>query len=176
MHERKRAMSDTVSITTTDIRPGQPHEAAQAGLREWHRIIAALDWDRLPDLLAEEVVFRNPAAIESYHGKGSMLAILRAVFGVMQDFKYHRHFGRGTGYVLEFSARVGDAALLGADFVEFDAHGRIADFMVMMRPASVVLALAAEAGKRLADAPAPSSAGTDSLNPSTIRTSGEPST
>lgn len=148
-------MSDAGSITMTDIQPGQPHAAAQAGIQEWHRIVAALDWDRLPDLLAEEVVFRNPAAIESYHGKAPMVAILRAVFGVMQDYKYHRHFGRGTGYVLEFSARVGDAALLGVDLVEFDEHGKITDFMVMMRPASVVLALAAEAGKRLAAAPAP---------------------
>ncbi|SEB24996.1 hypothetical protein SAMN05444680_1233 [Variovorax sp. YR216] len=30
-----------------------------------------------------------------------MGAILRAVFGVMQDFTYHSHFGRGTGYMLE---------------------------------------------------------------------------
>jgi 3-methyladenine DNA glycosylase Tag len=150
-------MSSPLPSTTHehDLRPAPPHSAAQAGLQEWHRIVAALDWDRLPDLLADDVIFRNPAAIESYHGKAPMVAILRAVFGAMQDFTYHRHFGRGTGYVLEFSARVGDASLLGVDLVEFDEHGKIKDFMVMMRPASVVLALAAEASKRLTSGPQP---------------------
>lgn len=133
-----------------DIETGLPHRAAQAGLKEWHRIVAALDWDSLPGLLADDVVFRNPAAFEPYRGKAAMAAILRAVFSVLKDFTYLRHFGRETGYVLEFSARVGDENLFGVDLVEFDREGKITDFMVMMRPASVVMTLAAEAGKHLA--------------------------
>lgn len=136
--------------TAEDIQTGLPHEAAQTGLKEWHRIVASLDWDRLPDLLTEDVVFRNPAAFEPYHGKATMVAILRAVFSVLQDFTYLRHFGSKTGYVLEFSARVGDENLFGVDLVEFDQDGKITDFMVMMRPANAVLVLATEAGKRLA--------------------------
>lgn len=143
-------MTEPASITMTDIQPGQPNAAAQAGIREWQRIVATLDWDRLPDLLAEEIVYRNPATIDSYHGKATMVAIMRTVFGVMQDFAYHRRFVGGTGYVLEFSARVGDAGVVGVDLVEFDEHGKITDFMVMMRPANAVLALATEAGKRMA--------------------------
>jgi len=142
-------MIETDSITMADIEPARPHAAAQAAIQEWHRIVAALDWDRVPDLLADCIVYRNPATIDSHHGKATMVAIMRTVFGVMQDFKYHRHFARGTGYVLEFSARVGDAGVFGVDLVEFDEHGKIIDFMVMMRPASAVLALAAEAGKRM---------------------------
>jgi hypothetical protein len=79
-----------------------------------------------------------------------MVAILRAVFSVLQDFTYLRHFGSGTGYVLEFSARVGDASLFGVDLIELDQEGKITDFMVMMRPASAVLALASEVAKRMA--------------------------
>lgn len=137
--------------TIANIQTGQPHAAAQTGLKEWHRIVAALDWDRLPDLLADDVVFRNPASFEPLHGKDTMVAILRAVFTIFQEFKYLRHFGSSTGYVLEFSARVGDESVFGVDLVEFDQEGRITDFMVMMRPASVVLTLAAEAGKHLAN-------------------------
>ncbi len=129
---------------------GQPHTAAQAGLKEWHRIVDALDWDRLPEILAEDVVFRNPATIEPYHGKETMVAILRTVFSILQDFTYLRHFDNESGSVLEFCARVGDESLFGVDLVEFDQEGKITDFMVMMRPASVVLTLSAEAGKRLA--------------------------
>ncbi|WP_219953273.1 nuclear transport factor 2 family protein [Dickeya zeae] len=138
------------SESNTDIRTGLPHQAAQTGLAEWHRIVASLDWDSLPALLTDSVVFRNPAVLEPLHGKETMVAVLRAVFGVLQDFKYLRHFGSRTGYVLEFSARVGDEVLFGVDLIEFDQDGRITDLMVMMRPASSVLTLAAEAGKRLA--------------------------
>jgi hypothetical protein len=67
----------------------------------------------------------------------------------MQDFEFLRHFGKETGYVLEFSARVGDANVFGVDLIEFDSEGKITDFMVMMRPASAVLAQASEVAKRL---------------------------
>jgi hypothetical protein len=147
-------MTHVDSQTTTNIHTTQPHTAAQAGLKEWHRIVAEQDWDRLPGLLADDVVFRTPASLEPRHGKDTMVAILRAVFSVFQDFRYLRHFGSATGYVLKFSARVGDESLFGVDLLEFDQDGRITDFIVMMRPTSVVLTLAAEAGKRLADSPA----------------------
>jgi len=143
-------MADINLPTSQDIQTGLPHQAAQVGIKEWHRIVASLDWDSLPDLLTEEVVFRNPASFEPLHGKDIMVAILRAVFSVLQDFTYLRHFASSTGYVLEFSARVGDEMLFGVDLVEFDQEGKITDFMVMMRPANVVMTLAAEAGKRLA--------------------------
>lgn len=84
-----------------------------------------------------------------------MVAILRAVFGVMQKFTYLRHFASETGYVLEFSACVGDDIVFGVDLVEFNQDGKITDFMVMMRPASTVMVLAAGAGKRLAAGHAP---------------------
>ncbi len=146
------------SIDEVCLQPGQPHAAAQAGLLEWHRIVAELDWDRLPALLTDEVRFRNPAAFDAFIGKGPIVAILRTVFGVMEDFKYERHFGRASGYVLEFTARVGSEPLVGMDMVEFNAEGRITDFMVMIRPASALTALAAEAGRRMAAASAPTSA------------------
>jgi hypothetical protein len=87
--------------------------------------------------------------IESQHGKDTMVASLRVVFSVMQDFEFLRHFGSATGCVLEFSARVGDERVVGVDLIEFDHDGKITDFMVMMRPASTVMALAAEAAKRV---------------------------
>jgi len=61
-----------------------------------------------------------------------------------------RQFGGDAGYVLEFSARVGDVPLVGVDLVELDADGKITDVEVMMRPASAVQALAEEAAKRMA--------------------------
>jgi hypothetical protein len=133
----------------SDIQIGQPHAAAQAGMTEWHRIVAESDWDHLADLLVENVVFRNPAVFEPQHGKDTMVASLRVVFSVLQDFEFLRHFGSAAGCVLEFSARVGDDRVVGVDLIEFDHDGKITDFMVMMRPASAVMAMAAEVAKRV---------------------------
>ncbi|ALO97194.1 hypothetical protein SHL15_6155 [Streptomyces hygroscopicus subsp. limoneus] len=133
-----------------DNQTAQPPEAARAGITEWRRIVAERDWDRLPELLTENVTYRSPADFEPYRGKDMMAAILRVVFGIMEDFTYLRHFSSGTGYVLEFGTRVGDARLVGADFVEFDEDGKITDFMVMMRPAGAVQILASQATARLA--------------------------
>jgi hypothetical protein len=126
-----------------------PHAAVQKGIKEWHRIVAESDWDRLPDLLVDEVVFRDPANFEPHHGKTEMARRLRTVFSIMQNFKFLRHFGRETGYVLEFSARVGDANVFGVDLIEFDDEGKITEFTVMMRPASAVLSQVSEAVKRM---------------------------
>jgi hypothetical protein len=52
--------------------------------------------------------------------------------------------------VLEFSARVGDKKLKGVDLIAFDAHGKIIDFEVMVRPINSLQALGAEMGARLA--------------------------
>ncbi len=82
-----------------------------------------------------------------------MHVILPAVFSVLENFEYHRHFGSETGYVLEFSATIGDDRVTGVDLIEFNDEGKIADFMVMMRPAGVVLALSVEVGKRIAAIP-----------------------
>lgn len=133
-----------------DMQTAQPPEAAQAGITEWRRIVAERDWDQLPELLTENVAYRSPADFEPHQGKDTMVAILRVVFGIMEDFTYLRHFGSQTGYVLEFSTRVGDARLVGADFVEFDENGKITDFMVMMRPAGAVQILASQAAQRMA--------------------------
>ena len=58
-----------------------------------------------------------------------------AAFSIIQNFKFLRHFGRETGYVLEFSARVGDAKVFGVDLIESAQRGHVA---VVEHPAAVV--------------------------------------
>lgn len=96
--------------TGEDILTGVPQDAAQMGLREWRRMAEQRYWKGLFALLEENVVFRNPATSEVYRGGQPMNAILEAVFSIMQDFTYLRHFS-STGFALEFSARV-DGELL----------------------------------------------------------------
>lgn len=129
--------------------PSRFHPAAQSGLQEWHRIVANNDWDALGELLTDAAAYRNPAAFEPARGKATIISILRSVFGVLEDFEYLRQFDGEATRVLEFRARVGESKLMGADFIEFDDAGKISDLMVMIRPASAVLALTDEVARRM---------------------------
>ena len=135
------------------MNPSLPPSIA-ASLREWHRMIDAADLAALPALLRPDVVFRSPAAFKPYEGAPVVALILRTVFGVFSGFAYERQFASADGLdvALEFRARVGDRELKGIDLIRFDADGRIADFEVMIRPASGLQALSEEMGRRLAAA------------------------
>lgn len=123
-------------------------------LRQWHRMIESGNLDALPRLLRAEAVFRSPAAFRPYDGAPAVALILRTVAGVLEDFAYERQFASADGFdvALEFRARVGDRQLKGIDLIRFDTDGRIAEFEVMIRPASGLQALSEEMGRRLAAA------------------------
>lgn len=122
---------------------------AHRTLDAWHRMVESRDTSALPQILAEDVVFRSPFVWTPYTDKNATLHILRTVLTVFEDFRYHRTFTNPTGCVLEFSARVGEKKLFGVDLIEFDADGRMKDFAVMVRPGSGLQALAEEMGRRL---------------------------
>lgn len=117
----------------------------------WHRMVATKDLSRLEEIIRPDAVFRSPVAHTPYHGSGALIAALTAVIQVFEDFKYVREFAApgGRDAVLEFSARVGEKKLKGADFIKFDENGLIAEFEVMIRPASSLMALGEEMGKRV---------------------------
>lgn len=112
--------------------------------------IEAHDLDAVEDLLADDVVFRSPVAFKPYPGKPITAAILRAVAEVFQDFHYVREIRDpgGVEHALVFEATVDGLDITGCDFLRYDADGRIADFMVMVRPLRAAEALAREMGAR----------------------------
>ena len=73
------------------------------------------------------------------------------VIDVFEDFTYHREFftDDGKNATLEFSAHVGGKQLKGVDLIKFDDAGLITEFEVMIRPASGLMALGEEMGKRV---------------------------
>ncbi|MCJ8169158.1 nuclear transport factor 2 family protein [Atopomonas sediminilitoris] len=123
----------------------------QATLQQWQAMIDSANLSELPALLAPDVVFRSPMAHTPYPGAPVVSMILNTVFGVFEDFRYHRELASadGTSVVLEFSARVGDKQLKGIDMVRFNDEGKIVDFEVMVRPMSGLQALGTEMGQRL---------------------------
>lgn len=130
----------------------RPHPAVAATLARWHAMIARGDLADLPALVKDDAVFRSPMAHKPYPGREAVVFILRTVFGVFENFAYHRELvaDDGLNVVLEFSAEVNGRQLKGVDLIRFDDSGRIADFEVMVRPMSGLAALGEEMSRRVA--------------------------
>ena len=107
------------------------------------------DMEAAVALLAEEVVFRSPAVFKPYEGRETVGTILRTVFDVLEDFRYTDELGGEGIHGLVFDARVGDRSLQGIDLLRPDGDERIAEFTVMIRPASGLIAVAERMGPAL---------------------------
>ena len=110
--------------------------------------VEARDLAAVEELLADDVVFHSPVAYRPYPGKAITAAILRAVIEVFADFRYVRELHDGADHVLVFEATVEGLDVTGADILRYDADGRIAEFMVMVRPLRAAEALARQMGAR----------------------------
>ncbi|MFF7795501.1 nuclear transport factor 2 family protein [Streptomyces sp. NPDC007991] len=117
-------------------------------MRAFREAVEALDLDAAEALLAPDVVFTSPVVFKPYTGKPITAAILRAVSGVFEDFRYVREINdvNGRDHALVFTARVGDRELNGCDFIHVDENGLIDELTVMVRPLSAAQALAAAMG------------------------------
>jgi uncharacterized protein len=107
----------------------------------FHDAVVAGDWGTAVAQLAPDVVFRSPAVHTPYEGADAVGQVLRAVAMVFEGFRYLDVVADGDRAVLEFAAHVGDRELQGIDLLRFDEHGRIAEFTVMIRPLSGLLAV-----------------------------------
>jgi limonene-1,2-epoxide hydrolase len=119
-------------------------------MRAFREAVEALDLDAAEALLAQDVVFTSPVVFKPYTGKAITGAILRAVSGVFEDFRYVREINDAGGrdHALVFTARVGDREINGCDFIHVDEDGLIDEFTVMVRPLSAAQALAAAMGEQ----------------------------
>ncbi|WP_428409620.1 nuclear transport factor 2 family protein [Hyphococcus sp.] len=120
-------------------------------LARWHDMAASRDLSKVGEIAREDVIFRSPVAHTPYHGREALTLVLNTVIKVFEDFTYHRQFTSddGKSVALEFSAHIGGKQLKGADFIKFDDDGLIAEFEVMIRPASGLMALGQAMGAKL---------------------------
>ena len=127
-------------------------ETTTHSIARWHEMLQTGDMSILNELLAEDIVFRSPVAYNPYPGKQVVFFILSNVIQIFENFSYHREFYTedGMNVVLEFSANVGEKKLKGIDMIQFNEHGQIIDFEVMLRPKSGLEALAVQMGQRMA--------------------------
>ena len=126
-------------------------QMTKTSIMRWHEMLEKRDMSILNELLDDDVVFRSPVAYSPYSGKQVVFFILSNVIQVFENFTYYREFlsEDGANIVLEFSANIGEKKLKGIDMIQFNEHGKIIDFEVMIRPKSGLEALAELMGKRM---------------------------
>lgn len=127
------------------------HVKSSNTLIQWHEMVASGDLSKVGEIAREDVTFRSPVAHTPYKGRKALALAVTTVAKVFEDFTYHREFATedGKSVTLEFSAHVGGKQLKGADFIRFDDDGMIAEFEVMVRPASGLMALGQAMGAAL---------------------------
>ncbi len=126
-------------------------QKTQATIKSWHAMVASRDLGALHEIIHPDATFRSPVAHTPYQGRDALTLALSTVINVFEDFTYHREFftDDGKNATLEFSAHVGGKQLKGVDLIKFDDDGLIVEFEVMIRPASGLMALGEEMGKRV---------------------------
>jgi hypothetical protein len=112
--------------------------------------VEASDIDAMIDTLADDVTFNSPVAFQPFEGREAVGKVLAAVAETFEDFRYTDELENGDVHALVFRARVGDKEVEGLDLLRMDDEGKIADFTVMVRPASALMALGERMGPKVA--------------------------
>jgi hypothetical protein len=105
--------------------------------------------------LSPGVVFHSPAVFKPYRGIEAVGGLLRLVFETFEDFTYTDSLAGDHDapvHALIFTATVGERELEGMDLLRVGADGLVADFTVMIRPLSGLIALAQALGPKVESA------------------------
>ena len=107
------------------------------------------------DLFSEDAVFRSPVLFKPYHGRDQVVTVLRAaerVLGASGDFRYVHQLEDPADRVamLEFATTVDGKQIEGIDKLTFDENGMIAEFKVLIRPASALQLVGARMAEEFA--------------------------
>lgn len=122
-------------------------------IHHWHAYMAAPTRESLGALLADHVVFVSPALHTPQEGKALTMKYLTAASEVLGGpaFRYVGEWRAERSAVLEFECALeGGIQVNGVDMIEWDEHGRITRFKVMLRPLKALNAVVAAMGAALA--------------------------
>lgn len=119
-------------------------------LETWHQIVAELNPERLPEVLAEDCVFLSPIVHSPQRGRDMTVFYLTGAMHVFNDsFRYVKEVVTDTHAVLEFECEVEGIIVNGVDIMTFDDQGLICEFKVMVRPLKAINVLHARMGEML---------------------------
>ncbi len=132
------------------------------GRSPFRAAVESKDLAQVHSVLAPGVRFRSPVVFAPYEGRETVAALLRVVGEVLlPELRYRWQVREGDREVLCFTSRVGGRDVEGVDLLRYDDDGLVAELVVMMRPASGLVAVrdAVAAGIQAAGAPAAPTAG-----------------
>jgi limonene-1,2-epoxide hydrolase len=114
----------------------------QHGRSPFRAAVETKDFDQVVETLAPDVRFRSPVVFAPYQGRDDVAALLRVVGEVLApQLTYQWQVREGDREVLCFTSRVGDREVEGVDLLRYDDHGQVAELVVMLRPASALMAV-----------------------------------
>jgi hypothetical protein len=115
----------------------------------FRRAIEAKDLDGMVDALADDAVLHSPVTFKPFEGKAAVRKLFSILLRTFEDFHYTDELHADGLSVLVFRTRIGTREVEGMDLLRYDGAGKIADFTVMVRPMSAVIALAETVGPQL---------------------------
>jgi hypothetical protein len=128
--------------------PGIPTD--DQGRSPFRAAVESKDFTAVEATLAPDVRFRSPVVFKPYEGRDSVMALLRVVGEVLAPaLRYQWQVRDGDREVLNFTSRVGDRDVEGVDLLRYDEAGQVSELVVMLRPASALVAVRDAVGARL---------------------------
>ena len=124
---------------------------------DFREAIERRDLDGMVATLADDVVLHSPVSFKPFQGREAVVQLFEILLRTFEDFRYTDDLPGEEVHAMIFRARIGDREVEGLDLIRPGPDGRIADFTVMVRPLTGVVALAEAVGPQLAaaeDAPA----------------------
>jgi SnoaL-like domain len=113
-----------------------------AGHSPFRAAVESKDTGRVRELLAPDVHFRSPVVFAPYDGRDTVAALLEVVGGVLlPELHYRWQVREGDREVLCFTSRVGGREVEGVDLLRYTDEGLVAELVVMLRPASGLVAV-----------------------------------
>jgi hypothetical protein len=127
----------------------------EQGRSPFRAAVESKDFDQVEATLAPDIRFRSPVAFRPYEGRDSVAALLRVVGTVLApELVYQWQVREGDREVLCFTSRIGDREVEGVDLLRYDERGQVSELVVMMRPASALVAVRDAVGAGLESASA----------------------
>lgn len=120
------------------------------GRSPFRAAVESKDFGQVEASLAPDVHFRSPVVFGPYDGRESVAALLRVVGDVLApELAYSWQVREGDREVLFFTSRVGERDVEGVDLLRYDEDGLVSELVVMIRPASALMAVGNAVGSKL---------------------------
>ncbi|MDX8151783.1 nuclear transport factor 2 family protein [Patulibacter brassicae] len=119
----------------------------------YERAMARGDLDGVRASLAEGIRLHSPVTPKPFEGREQVARVLGAILEIFEELRFDAPVSTAPFVVLPFRARIGDRDLQGVDYLRFDDDGLIAEFTVMVRPLTGLIALQNQMAPRFGAAP-----------------------